>query len=151
MKECGHYFCRGCIIRAYENKKECPIDRYFLASVLTYLQRKPLRGKVDNNLLPNFLAREQIESLLIYCPYGLRRSNLSGEWIVVRFLHVSNFRKDENADGCREKIPFGKKSLHEKECPYSIVQCRVIDDETVSFTCHIIFTASGRLLQTHVL
>jgi len=61
MKQCGHSFCYICAIAALNNNKKCP------------LCKEPVKGKIESALTPNFAVRDQVDSLLVYCPYGLKK------------------------------------------------------------------------------
>lgn len=89
----GHSFCQRCITREVDVRKKCPICR----APLSHFE-----------LSPNDNVRKEIDSLKVYCKYGIIKDpTLPGMW-----------KTDPN--GCSIQINFNEKEEHEKNCAHRI-------------------------------
>lgn len=82
--KCGHTFCKNCA----SGCSQCPVDN------------EPCDA---SQLIVNRLVVGQIDELLIYCKYGIRKEN--GIYVV-------------DPTGCQEQIAIGNRHQHENECSF---------------------------------
>lgn len=87
--KCGHTFCKNCA----SGCSQCPVDN------------EPCDA---SQLIVNRLVVGQIDELLIYCKYGIRKEN--GIYVV-------------DPTGCQEQIAIGNRHQHENECSFIPKPC----------------------------
>lgn len=87
--KCGHTFCKNCA----SGCSQCPVDN------------EPCDA---SQLIVNRLVVGQIDELLIYCKYGIRKEN--GIYVV-------------DPTGCQEQIAIGNRYQHEHECSFIPKPC----------------------------
>lgn len=87
--KCGHTFCKNCA----SGCSQCPVDN------------EPCDA---GQLIVNRLVVGQIDELLIYCKYGIRKEN--GIYVV-------------DPTGCQEQIAIGNRHQHESECSFVPKPC----------------------------
>lgn len=87
--KCGHTFCKNCA----SGCSQCPVDN------------EPCDA---SQLIVNRLVVGQIDELLIYCKYGIRKEN--GIYVV-------------DPTGCQEQIAIGNRHQHESECSFIPKPC----------------------------
>ncbi len=100
IARCGHTFCRSCIEKHLAQQPSCPVDG-------TPLQAAP------EYLFPNLAVAGQIENLVIYCKYGLKKRKKKG-W-------------EPDDGGCQEHLKLGQRAKHEDQCGFAIVKCPSCD------------------------
>lgn len=87
--KCGHTFCKNCA----SGCSQCPVDN------------EPCDA---SQLIVNRLVVGQIDELLVYCKYGIRKEN--GIYVV-------------DPTGCQEQIAIGNRHQHENECSFIPKPC----------------------------
>nr|XP_022342955.1 E3 ubiquitin-protein ligase TRAF7-like isoform X1 [Crassostrea virginica] len=87
--KCGHTFCKNCA----SGCSRCPVDDEQCDS---------------SQLIVNRLVVGQIDELLIYCKYGIRKQN--GAYV-------------QDPTGCQEQIYIGNRHQHENECSFTPKHC----------------------------
>ncbi|XP_062615981.1 E3 ubiquitin-protein ligase TRAF7-like isoform X1 [Saccostrea cucullata] len=87
--KCGHTFCKRCA----SGCSRCPVDN------------EPCDA---SQLILNRLVVGQIDELLIYCKYGIRKQN--GTWV-------------HDPTGCQEQIIIGNRHEHEDQCTFAPKPC----------------------------
>ncbi|CAF3598649.1 unnamed protein product [Rotaria sordida] len=89
-------------------RSTCLPKRSVLFDVLCPYDQQILQTFVNNHIVA-----EQIDSLLVWCKYAFKKSQITG----------SDIKNERDENGCPVKIPFIKKKQHEDECIYRFVNC----------------------------
>ena len=99
---CAHSFCRECLLRVLETKRECPKCK------ATPIARG---GTVESLLLRNTDMCAVVESQLVHCPCGVLQ--IDGQW-------------SADPGGCPAVVPLGELERHVAACAHTPAECLMV-------------------------